>query len=174
MRRFPPDNLSAVWRFSSRSRLAGVPAGDAKASNSAPVPLLKAAHPVDWRFVFEVQRAFSAGQESQIGVTDFRGHPKALADLGVKSKSTRYDRPAIERSALISRPSKLNVPPWRWSRRPLGGVPLRTATWWATADLVDHGIDQADFLEHELGQPGAVEVATTGPWNGKEFGLTGE
>src|ERR1700687_6030403 len=33
--------------------LPAYPDGDAKASNSAPVPLLKAAHPVDWWFIFK-------------------------------------------------------------------------------------------------------------------------
>src|SRR5260370_26767126 len=41
--------------------LPAYPDGDAKASNSAPVPLLKAAHPVDWWFVFKFNAHFLPG-----------------------------------------------------------------------------------------------------------------
>jgi len=41
--------------------LPAYPDGDAKASNSAPVPLLTAAHPVDWWFVFKFNASFLPG-----------------------------------------------------------------------------------------------------------------
>lgn len=36
---------------------------------------------------------------------------------------------------LISKPSDLNVPPWQLVSSILGGVPLRTATWWASPKI---------------------------------------
>jgi hypothetical protein len=57
----------------------------------------------------------------------------------------------------------------------LGGLDLRVASWWAapkiystvngqTPDCWDSGV---------VGTPGAVEIATTGIWNGTEIGLQG-
>ena len=100
---------------------------------------------------------------------------KLVAGLGVKSKSTTFtiDRLSSE-VQLISKPSNLNVPPWQMVSAALGGVPLRTATWWATPEIYSTTAStKLACWSTTLGQPGAVEIATTGHWDGKEFGLTG-
>jgi hypothetical protein len=98
-----------------------------------------------------------------------------VAGLGVKSKSTTFtiDRLSSE-VQLISKPSNLNVPPWQLVSAALGGVPLRTASWWSSPEIYSTTAStKLACWNPTLGQPGAVEIATTGHWDGKEFGLTG-
>ena len=96
--------------------------------------------------------------------------------LGVKSQNpTAVTQTLTSGVRLISKPSKLLVPPWQMVSSLLGGVPLRTATWWmhpqiptTTADTDSGCLDAA-----HLGKSGAVEIATTGTWKGTIFGLQG-
>jgi hypothetical protein len=95
--------------------------------------------------------------------------------LGVKSKSTTFTRETLSSGVqLISKPSNLRVPPWQMVSAILGGTPLRTATWWANPKIYTTLLDSdITCWDDSLGKPGPVEIATTGIWDGKEFGLTG-
>jgi hypothetical protein len=100
---------------------------------------------------------------------------KLVKSLGVKSKATAALREELSSGVeLISKPSALNVPPWQMVSSFLKGVSLRAATWWE-----DPKIDSTTAAtkiacwSNTLGKPGAVEIATTGQWAGKEIGLTG-
>jgi len=54
----------------------------------------------------------------------------------------------------------------------LGGVSLRTATWWATPYIpTTTKSKKIGCWDSSLGAPGRVEIATTGEWDGKELGL---
>jgi hypothetical protein len=56
----------------------------------------------------------------------------------------------------------------------LGGIPLRTATWWASPEIYSTtSTTDIACWNNSLAKPGAVDIATTGHWAGKEFGLTG-
>jgi hypothetical protein len=56
----------------------------------------------------------------------------------------------------------------------LGGIPLRTATWWATPEIYStDNSTPVSCWSPSLSTPGPVQIATTGTWNGKTFGLTG-
>jgi len=100
---------------------------------------------------------------------------KLVATLGVKSKSVTYSTSQLSTGVeLISKPSKLQVPPWQMVSAILGGVPLRTATWWANPEIASTTASTTIACwDSSLKKPGAVEIATTGHWSGKEFGLTG-
>jgi hypothetical protein len=75
---------------------------------------------------------------------------------------------------LISKPSKLNVPPWQMVSAILGGVPLRTATWWTRPAIPSTtAATPIACWSPSLAKPGAVEIATTGTWAGRSIGLTG-
>ena len=75
---------------------------------------------------------------------------------------------------LISKPSALHVPPWQLVSARLGGVPLRTATWWtAPAIPATDAATKIACWDAALGKPGAVAIATTGTWSGKTIGLQG-
>jgi hypothetical protein len=56
----------------------------------------------------------------------------------------------------------------------LGGIPLRTATWWAKPQIYSTTSSTVPGCwSSTLDKPGPVDIATTGHWSGKEFGLTG-
>jgi deoxyribonuclease II len=98
-----------------------------------------------------------------------------VKSLGTKSKSN--DRMEFSLSSgvkLISKPSKLNVPAWQMVSATLGGVSLRTATWWAAPKIpTTTKTTKIKCWSDSLEKPGAVEIATSGEWDGQEIGLAG-
>jgi hypothetical protein len=107
------------------------------------------------------------------------GGPADIQRL-VKKLGTKSDNDAVARAQLsngfelISKPSHLNVPPWQMVSALLGGVGLRAATWWANPKIPPTSSStRITCWASELGQPGPVEIATSGQWEGKTFGLTG-
>ena len=75
---------------------------------------------------------------------------------------------------LISKPSDLNVPPWQMVSALLGGEPLRVASWWAEPEIpTTSATTPIACWDPSLGKPGAVEIATTGTWEGKTLGFEG-
>jgi Deoxyribonuclease II len=100
---------------------------------------------------------------------------KLVKTLGVKSKSTTALNEELSTGVnLISKPSALNVPPWQMVSAFLKGVPLRVATWWAEPEIYSTTAStKIACWSNTLGKPGAVEIATTGQWAGKDFVLTG-
>jgi hypothetical protein len=75
---------------------------------------------------------------------------------------------------LISKPSHLNVPPWQMVSALLGGEPLRVASWWTDPEIPTTGAaTPVACWDPSLGKPGAVEIATTGTWQGQTLGFDG-
>jgi hypothetical protein len=75
---------------------------------------------------------------------------------------------------LISKPADLAVPPWQLVSAELGGVPLRTATWWHAPKLNSTlASTRIGCWDPTLPAPGPVQIATTGTWNGTTIGLEG-
>jgi hypothetical protein len=75
---------------------------------------------------------------------------------------------------LISKPSRLNVPPWQMVSALLGGEPLRAATWYARPEIPTTTTRaKPGCWDDSLGTPGAVENATSGTWDGNPIGLEG-
>ncbi len=113
------------------------------------------------------------------------GGPQDLVDLlkqlnlGVKSNQNVLD-PAMPVTLstgvrLIAKPSGLHVPPWQMVSSVLGGVPLRTATWWATPEIPSTTGGKPGCWDDSLTTaPGAVEIATSGTYQGQTFDLKGE
>ena len=98
-----------------------------------------------------------------------------VQNLGIKSHSLTYTKAELSTGAeLISKPSGLHVPPWQLVSAVLGGVSLRAATWWA-APKIYTTTPSTDITcwDDFLGKPGPVEIAISGEWGGKAFGLTG-
>ena len=98
-----------------------------------------------------------------------------VSALGTQSASTQMLRIGLSSGVgLISKPSKLHVPPWQMVSAALGGVPLRAATWWtAPAIATTESASKVACWDNSLGSPGPVAIATTGQWDGTAFGLTG-
>ncbi len=99
----------------------------------------------------------------------------AVRLLGRKSKSkTVTDVKLSTGVRLIGKPSALNVPPWQLVSAKLDGTPLRTATWWAPPRIpTTTGASTVACWDDNLPKPGAVQIATTGQWEGTVFGLKG-
>jgi hypothetical protein len=95
--------------------------------------------------------------------------------LGKKSKSTTLMDVILSSGVrLISKPSALHVPPWQMVSAKLGGVPLRTATWWAAPRIPTTELGrQIICWRGDLGSPGRVEVAVSGHWQNKSISLKG-
>jgi hypothetical protein len=95
--------------------------------------------------------------------------------LGVESTSTKFITSQLSSGVeLIAKPSNLKVPPWQMVSAILGGIPLRTATWWASPQIYSTTSSTLPGCwDSSLTAPGPVEIATTGHWSGQEFGLTG-
>lgn len=105
------------------------------------------------------------------GPADIQEMVKAL---GTKSKSAAITYDTLSSGVrLISKPSKLEVPPWQLVSATLGGVPLRVATWWTNPQIPSTNGGAPECWEPGLGKPGRVEIATTGTWDKVQLGLTG-
>jgi hypothetical protein len=100
---------------------------------------------------------------------------KLVQGLGAKSGSNTTTKVSLSTGIkLISKPSALHVPPWQMVSALLGGVSLRTATWWATPKIyTTTSSTNIACWDETLGNPGPVDIATTGQWDGKTFGLGG-
>lgn len=95
--------------------------------------------------------------------------------LGVKSKNASLVEGVLTSGVeIISKPSAMNVPPWQMVSSELGGVSLRTATWWAHPAIPSTTGGVPGCWDHSLTTPpGAVDIATSGTWNGVAFSLKG-
>ncbi|GHA13595.1 hypothetical protein GCM10008090_24160 [Arenicella chitinivorans] len=95
--------------------------------------------------------------------------------LGKQSNSTDVINVTLSSGVrFISKPSALHVPPWQLVSAQLGGIDLRTATWWT--DPAIPSTDRSTPLRcwnDQLGAAGAVSIATSGSWNGTDFSLKG-
>ncbi|MCK9381769.1 MAG: deoxyribonuclease II family protein [Sulfuritalea sp.] len=95
--------------------------------------------------------------------------------LGTKSKSKSITKVQLSSGVgLISKPSALHVPPWQLVSAELGGVPLRTATWWANPQIYSTTTSTTIACwDDSLDAPGPVAIAISGEWDGTAFGLKG-
>jgi deoxyribonuclease II len=71
---------------------------------------------------------------------------------------------------LISKPPTLYVPPWQMVSAAMGGIALRTATWWGAPKIYTTKKTPGCWSA-ELEAPGPVQIATTGEWEEKAFKL---
>lgn len=106
------------------------------------------------------------------GPSDVR---QLVSALGQQSDSQTLVEGTLSSGALfLSKPSRMNVPPWQMVSAELGGVPLRTATFWSNPKIPTTSDDSfPDCWDESLGTPGPVEIATSGSWNNTSFNLTG-
>lgn len=96
-----------------------------------------------------------------------------LSADGTVACSTCHD-PAHAFTDGRAKPSHLHVPPWQMVSAVLGGISLRTATWWASPKIYSTTTSsEIGCWDDPLSMPGAVQIATTGQWGDTEFALTG-
>jgi len=96
-----------------------------------------------------------------------------VKSLGKKSNSkTATFQELSSHIRVISKPSLLHVPPWQLVSSLLGGVPLRTASWWNSSDIpTTSARTHIDCWDGGLAAPAAVEIATSGVWDTKPMSL---
>lgn len=100
---------------------------------------------------------------------------KLVFELGQLSDDTTVLNEVLSSGVrLISKPPKLQVPPWQMVSGVLGGVPLTVATWLiGTNKIEDTKAGRPGCWDPSLETPGAVTNADFGTWMSKVFGLTG-
>jgi hypothetical protein len=93
---------------------------------------------------------------------------------GISSSTTPMSARLSSGVRLISKPSDLNVPPWQMVSALLDGEPLRVASWWTAPEIPSTTVaTPVGCWDRSLGEPGAVEIATTGTWQGMSLGFEG-
>ena len=99
-----------------------------------------------------------------------------VAGLGLISKSTTAMKVKLSSGiVLISKPSKLHVPPWQMVSAMLDGEPLRVASWWTRPEIPGTTSETpVGCWDASLGKPGAVQIALSGTWEGTPLGLEGK
>jgi hypothetical protein len=101
---------------------------------------------------------------------------RLVGALGRQSAGNAYISSILSSGVVvISKPSNLQVPPWQMVSAILGGTPLRAATWWTSPDQIysTTATTAVGCWDPSLGEPGAVQIATTGQWEGTTLGLAG-
>jgi hypothetical protein len=99
-----------------------------------------------------------------------------VSTLGTRSASTTIvDQVLSTGIRVVSKPSRLNVPPWQSLSAVLGGVPLRAATWWMGKTKIPstRSGDPVECWDPALATPGGVEIATAGRWDDRTIRLKG-
>lgn len=105
------------------------------------------------------------------------GGPSDIQDLvdtlGKKSDSKIVLKNELSKGViLISKPSKLNVPPWQMVSAMLSSESNKAATWWNRPKIFSTlKSTKMKCWDTSLRPPGAVSIVTTGQWKGKEFKL---
>lgn len=110
-----------------------------------------------------------------------KGIPEQVKNLGRLSKSNLcLDVKLSSGVRLISKASKLQVPPWQLVSAQLGATDLRVASWWKSPKIFSTTKSSPlpkCWDKKVLGakKPGAVEIAISGTWppNAKEPGDLG-
>jgi hypothetical protein len=116
----------------------------------------------------------------KLELANIGGSPKEIKDrvmkLGQKSDSTEVKHFELSSGVkLISKPSAMHAPPWQMLSSVLGTVDLKAATWWSSPQIpTTNGTKKIGCWDDSLeNDPGAVEIAVTGHWDGNEIGLIG-
>jgi hypothetical protein len=96
-----------------------------------------------------------------------------VSKLGRKSKDKTVFRATLSSGVtLVAKPSALHVPPWQMVSAVLGSISLRVASWRTPKDYGSTSLSTPiGCWDDSLGDPGVVEIATSGSWNNKPFSL---
>jgi hypothetical protein len=98
-----------------------------------------------------------------------------VRDIKSKTSGNAYTNDTLTSNVtVISKPAALWVPPWQMVSAVLGGQALRSASWWNNHKIYSTTAStRITCWSDSLRQPGPVEIATSGGWNGTSFGLKG-
>jgi Deoxyribonuclease II len=106
------------------------------------------------------------------GPSDVQAVVRTLGKLSTSSTATKVTLSSGVQ--LLSKPSKLEAPPWQMVSAMLGGEPLRVASWWTRPEIPSTTASTTVACWNpSLGKPGPVQIATSGTWAGTTIGLEG-
>jgi hypothetical protein len=107
------------------------------------------------------------------GPQDIRDLVNALGKTPNKDAKSPTREELSTHVTLITKPSKLNVPPWQMVSALLDGIPERAATWWTKPWIyTTTKSSKVSCWSPELrAKPGPVAIALTGEWKGKQIKL---
>jgi deoxyribonuclease II len=96
-----------------------------------------------------------------------------VSKLGKVSKDKTVFRKTLSTGVtLVVKPSALHVPPWQMVSAVLGSISLRVASWRTPNDYGStRSSTSIGCWDDSLGDPGTIEIATSGSWNNKRFSL---
>lgn len=101
---------------------------------------------------------------------------QALVKLvGKVSKSRTFTAETLSSGVqILSKPSAIASPVWQLVSAQLGSIPLRVATWWEEPAVfsTDENTPISCWPD-DMNKPGAVEIATSGIWDGTSLGFLG-
>lgn len=101
---------------------------------------------------------------------------QALVKLvGKVSKSRIFTAETLSSGVqILSKPSAIASPVWQMVSAQLGSIPLRVATWWEEPAIfsTDENTPISCWPDG-MSKPGAVEIATSGMWDGTALGFLG-
>jgi hypothetical protein len=100
---------------------------------------------------------------------------KLVTALGKISTGTTIMKATLSSGVqIISKPHTISAAPWQLVSAELDAVPLRVATWWQQHRICSSNKSTSiTCWPAGLRKPGAVQIATSGTWDGKTIGLTG-
>lgn len=98
-----------------------------------------------------------------------------VSHLGVRAISATPEVATLSSGVeLISKPTRLHVPPWQFVSAELGGQWLRVASWWRYPKITSTSAAMPiGRWDAALGARGAVEIATSAQWQGTRCGTQG-
>lgn len=106
------------------------------------------------------------------------GGPKEVTDavavLGsADSAKTFTDETLSSGVRIISKSGRLNVSPWQMTSAILGGIHLRVASFQSPSPIgTTTQTKKPPCWSDELGNPGPIEAAISGSWDGDSIGFT--
>jgi Deoxyribonuclease II len=105
------------------------------------------------------------------------GGPQDIQDLVSKLGHVIKDREVYRDKlstgvTVLAKPSALHVPPWQMVSAILGSASLRVASWRGPKDYGStRSSTDIECWDDSLGDPGTIEIATSGSWKKKSFSL---
>jgi hypothetical protein len=100
----------------------------------------------------------------------------AVAKLGSANGNATLESYTLSSGVkVLAKAGGLTAPPWQLVSAALGGVPLRVASFWTGTEIHSTTAQtKVSCLPAGMGTPAAVQIATTGTWDGSApIGLTG-
>jgi Deoxyribonuclease II len=129
-----------------------------------------------------LQEAGAVTDTTQLQIVN-SGGPQEITDavkkLGSQNMKATFSSDILSSGVrIIAKAGGLSAPPWQMVSAVLGRIPMRVASYWEGKTAINSTTEKTPVscwpTSLKKLKPGAVQIATTGIWDGTEIGLTGE